>query len=222
MVPKTSSMCCKAFPIHIWAAAHPALTATNFSFILFFSFTACGLNSRFCALLSSWCVFFVFFCPLLSLSAESPPAQTDSHSEADEWATAGWKQGSDPGRSQTFSACQALRIRGAVAAFSPAHLASLFHSSRQVSAPLAGLFPLPSLLEGIWWSLWLKSSMWQRIFWKPKAWCYCPAEGRILLEALFSPVDLLCLADDADLAVLLTDGIRGLPCPCGVHHLGEK
>ena len=113
-----------------------------FSFSLY-SFTPCGLNSPFCALLSPRCVLSVSSRPLLSLSAEPPPAQTDSHSEADERAAAGREQGSDAGCGQALTACQALRIRGAVAICHPAHLASLLHPPGRSplpwpSSPLAG------------------------------------------------------------------------------------
>lgn len=81
--------------------------------------------------------------PML-LFAESPSTQTDSNSEGDEWAAAGWKQGLDPGRSQALCIHQSPRIRGAIASF-----ASSFHSSRQVFACIvwAALEPLCSTLS---------------------------------------------------------------------------
>lgn len=72
-----------------------------------------------------------FLYSVLSLSissishfTEPSPAQTDSHFEADEWATAGRKQGFDPGGSQALAVRWAPRIRRAIAAPLPVDLTS--------------------------------------------------------------------------------------------------
>lgn len=66
-------------------------------------------------------VLFYILCVLsLSISsmshfAESSPAQTDSYFEADEWATAGWKQGFDPGCGPALAVHWTPRVGRAIA-----------------------------------------------------------------------------------------------------------